>query len=219
MAMIFCPQCGKQISDKAAACPQCGTKPPQISVEQTPVQQVSVQQQVTKKSNKTAIVIGAIASVIIIALVIVIVMLSTPPQNDSGFIGTVSSNASNNNYVPPVESNNNNTSSEKRLYNVNIEVECRENIAANKYDFDILVDGKNFATMAHGAKETFAFLLEEGSHSIEFRIASKDIFGKDIYKKEDKNSYQIKTFNVSKNMNLSYYVKFTAFNNISVEVK
>lgn len=27
MAMVACDECGKQISDKAAACPQCGAKP------------------------------------------------------------------------------------------------------------------------------------------------------------------------------------------------
>lgn len=54
MALIDCPECSRQISDKAAACPHCGcpakaaqpepVKPPSDPPAQAPVQQNAAQQ-------------------------------------------------------------------------------------------------------------------------------------------------------------------------------
>ena len=220
MAMIFCSHCGKQISDKAVACPKCGAKP-QLPAQytpvqqQTPVQQAPVEHQAVK-SRKAPLIAGVLVSALVIAI-IVIVLIAVTSQNKTGYIGEVSSNSSIGNYVPPTENNGNTPT--KAIYDINLAVECKKNAVMNKYDVDILVDGKKFATLSHGTSKTYAFRLEEGSHSIEFRIASTDIFGDDIYDPNDKGTYQKKTFYVTENMSYSFYVKLVTGNDIEVEIK
>lgn len=240
MALIYCSACGKQISDKAASCPHCGAvHTPLNTAVNAPVQPQIPVQQVAKSSNKVIITVGAILSVLIIALIVVVILMnnggsSAQSGGDNDSIPAVTVTTPNNNYVPPAETTTNNapaatdgnvppsesvTAPAVAVYTVNLEIDCRENNFMNKYDVDILIDGKNLATLAHGASEVYALRLEEGSHSIEFRIASQDIFGDDIYDKKDTGTYQIKTFNVSKDTVLSYYVKLVTGNDIEVEIQ
>lgn len=74
MALIKCPECGKEISDKSITCPQCGY-PLNESREQKEVQDSP------KKSSfprKRAIVFGAIALLVIIAVVVVYLTIIKP---------------------------------------------------------------------------------------------------------------------------------------------
>ena len=65
MALINCPQCGKQVSDKAPKCPHCGLD---MTVPNTPPkEETSIQEENPKKPRKVwpvvAIVVGCIALV------------------------------------------------------------------------------------------------------------------------------------------------------------
>ena len=66
MAMIYCSQCGKQISDLAPVCPQCGA-PQQVAPQyQQPIQPIYVVQPVKPKIpgrgfSITSLVLGIIA--------------------------------------------------------------------------------------------------------------------------------------------------------------
>lgn len=50
MALIYCPHCGKQISDKATTCPHCNTA---LQTDQSPVQPQAMQQPYTQNTNAT----------------------------------------------------------------------------------------------------------------------------------------------------------------------
>lgn len=68
MALIKCPECGKEISDKAKACPECGYELKQ-NVEAT-------KQESFFKKNKIAVLV--IGIVIIIAIVAGVCIKSIP---------------------------------------------------------------------------------------------------------------------------------------------
>ncbi|MDR0916822.1 MAG: TM2 domain-containing protein [Oscillospiraceae bacterium] len=50
MAMIQCPECGKEVSDQAASCPNCGT---QIKVQQQPQINVNITNANTNTNTNT----------------------------------------------------------------------------------------------------------------------------------------------------------------------
>lgn len=72
MALIKCPECGKEISDKASSCPNCGCP---IEIQKTEVVNNISEQQITrqssKKLNKKIIPIVVILAVVAIICVII----------------------------------------------------------------------------------------------------------------------------------------------------
>ena len=232
MALINCSVCGKQISDKAVSCPHCGAAhTPLNTTDNAFVKSEPLVHQATKSFNMVVIMVGAIVSLLIVALIVVVLLMnngddSSQASSNNNSIGAVIVTTANNNYAPPVATNADNAPAEggitfpaTAVYNVNMSVACEENDLVNRYDVDILVDGKNLATLAHGTSEVYAFRLEEGSHSIEFRIAGLDILDDPLYNKNDAGSYKEMTFNLSGDTNLSYYVKLDWGNDIEVEMK
>ncbi len=83
MALITCPECGKEISDKVRTCPHCGypltndTQPEQSAPTPQQVEVVSVKVD-PKKSKK--IIIGVVTAVVLIA-VCALVMVMVNRQN------------------------------------------------------------------------------------------------------------------------------------------
>ena len=71
MALITCPECGKEISDKVKACPHCGyplTAEAEQSVPDSAPQQVEVVSVKVNPQKTKKIIIGAVAAVILIAV-------------------------------------------------------------------------------------------------------------------------------------------------------
>lgn len=79
MALITCPECGKEISDKVKACPHCGypivseedQSPPNGSPQQVELVSVKVGSAKTKK-----IIIGGIVAVVIIAVIAIATIMA-----------------------------------------------------------------------------------------------------------------------------------------------
>ena len=75
MALLKCPECGNQVSDKAASCPQCGhpVSEMQKSVSEAPVQQAKdkAEQTIEKKTKKGLKPITIIAGILILVLLII----------------------------------------------------------------------------------------------------------------------------------------------------
>lgn len=57
---------------------------------------------------------------------------------------------------------------EEPEYQVNIEVECTENLIFSKYDVDVYVDDSLEGTVDHGTTETYSSTLKRGTHKIKF---------------------------------------------------
>lgn len=80
MALINCPECGKEISDKAASCPNCGY--PISSTEKIiESQDNTTVSPPTTKSNKNVGIIIAIISIIVIAVILVFVVNNIKKKN------------------------------------------------------------------------------------------------------------------------------------------
>ena len=220
MAMIYCSACGKQISDKAAACPHCGAA--RVAADTvntpTPVQpQAPVQQAAVKNQNKSIIAVGIVISVLIIALIVVILVVFGGKSDQGNELQVAPVVTQSNSYTPATENNYVSTEAPvPQVFNVDLYVECERNSFMNKYDVAILVDGRNLVTLPHGASDAYRLQLEAGSHAIEFRIASNDITGNSIYQKSDKGSYKEKFINVSQDMSVYYYIKLDYGNDIEV---
>lgn len=214
MALIYCSKCGKQISDKAPACPHCGMS--RVPVNAGVQSNGSAQQAAAKSSNKTVIIVGAIVSVLIIALIVVLLIVfgggNSSSQNN---IPAVPISTEVNSYVPATE-HVTDEAPVNRVYNVDLHLACEKNKVLNKYDVAILVDGRNLVTLPHGGADSYRLQLEEGSHSIEFRIASNDINGNSIYNKAEKGTYKEMFINVSGDMSVSYNIKLDYGNTIKV---
>lgn len=237
MALIYCFNCGKQISDKAAACPHCGAARTPVNTVGTaaPAQpQMPVQQAPAKKGNGAQIAL--IVTVIVLALALVGVVLFFVLGGNNTSQGNTNTGTSSDyvyelvppdnyappvEYVPPTESTAPSQSTapaapQTAMYDVELKVQCKQNIAANKYDIDILIDGRNLSTLPHGQSETHRLTLAEGSHTIEFRLASKDIWGEPLYDPQDEGSYQKVTLNVSGDMTAGYLVNIAWGNTVKV---
>ena len=93
MALIKCPECGKEISDKAKTCPNCGCPIKKITgteneiLEQTEVgkQQydIVVQKPRKKISKKSIIIIGTIISSIIIGVIVYLIVTADSRKYDN----------------------------------------------------------------------------------------------------------------------------------------
>lgn len=59
-------------------------------------------------------------------------------------------------------------------FNINVEIECIENIVFSKYDVDVYIDDELEGTIPHGDKETYAVVLTKGKHTISFISAEDD---------------------------------------------
>lgn len=88
MALIKCPECGREVSDKASKCPQCGF-PIRESMgangkeqEESPTEDFSVQQHdEPNKKKKPLIVIGVLAVILIGIVIVGALILSKRNEN------------------------------------------------------------------------------------------------------------------------------------------
>ena len=87
MALIKCPECGKEISDKASACPNCGCP---ISSSQSLSSVAGKDAAINKaeKKKKTGIVIGLAAALVLfgIALGVYFAFLSPAAKTEKAYV-------------------------------------------------------------------------------------------------------------------------------------
>ena len=70
MALINCPECGKQISDQAGACPNCGCPIGESDLKAT--------KKVNPKRKKAIILISCSVAVLLVAIAVVYILLIKP---------------------------------------------------------------------------------------------------------------------------------------------
>lgn len=220
MAMISCPKCGNQISDKAPTCPNCGASfvptanYTNAAGNNAPTQQIQqntmpAQQSAVKSGSKAPVVIGIVAAIAVLAALFFIFF--KPGENKGGNPGAVNNGGSvpSSVYTPPKESN-------PQQYSLKLVAECKKNSVMNQYDVDILFDDKYLDTLPHGAAKEYSLTCTKGSHTIEFRLNAKSITGENLYNVNDPGSYQIKTVNVSQNGTIGYHIEIDFGNTLKV---
>lgn len=78
MALITCPECGKEISDKVKACPHCGyplAKEPQPEQPESSPQQVEVVSVKVDPKKSKKIITGVIVAIVLVAMCVVAVIM------------------------------------------------------------------------------------------------------------------------------------------------
>ena len=206
MALIKCPGCGNQMSDKAPACPHCGMSGQTTGMNYTAPSVTAAK----KKTNKTpAIIAAGIAAAAVIGVLLFLLLSgkNTPRQEP------VLPSESDTTLITSGEVINN----PKARFTVTMTLDCEYNKHINQYPVDIIIDGAAFVTLPHGETKSYKLELEGGSHTIEFRINGKHtISGKDIYDKNDTGTFAVKTINVTENMKIGYNISLTMFDSIKV---
>lgn len=224
MALINCSKCGNQISDKAPSCPHCGEvfapQSSQPNVNGSAIQpnqpaNQNVQMQAAAKpmlNGKIAAIIIAVLVVIIAIAVVTIVSLSSNNQTSPNVNAPTYQNQGNAQQNQGNAPNNQGNAPVTNTYSVKISVKCIENMAMNKYDVDVIIDGETIATLPHGKSDAYTVNLKEGSHNIEFSVNAKSFLGNDIDTENAKS-----TFYVDKDKSVSYTVKCVLGNNIEIQ--
>lgn len=184
MALIYCRNCGNQISDKAAACPKCGT------VTEQNIQEVKA----AKSGSKKPVIIG---SVIAVAACVAAVLVVAFTRNDGSNVKTVGkdvSYAANDNLVQKDESKSTAQKSggitndptglktsddlntpdqpvvtEPVRYNIDFTVKVEHNTLMATYPVDFCVDGETIGTIGDGEAHTYTYRLDWGVHKITFK--------------------------------------------------
>lgn len=175
MAMIFCYNCGKQISDKAPVCPHCNAVQEVQGAELQEVKQpmpAEPQFQTTtvmnttakKKQNPMMMVVIVLLILLVAAGVVIVGMMADKSDGGTSSVGQAT-NSWDYQYSEPVAEAN----SEPESYSVTFYVEVDENLFFSKYDVDVLLDGKSLETIGHGQGKQFEpRMLQKGTHKLTF---------------------------------------------------
>lgn len=163
MALISCPGCGNQVSDKAPVCPHCGIA---IAAPPTPnygaPMPVYIQPPRKSSVNKPAVIVAIAAVIAVIGVVLFFLLTGSGGGGDSG--GAQITTTANNPFssTEPEE--------EIKTYAVYMSVKCEKSSVLfwNQYDVDIVVDGVTVYTLAHGKSWTDTLYLTEGIHTVTF---------------------------------------------------
>ena len=169
MALIVCPVCGKQMSDKAAACPHCGSSTSGTAAPQQTASAPVYSAPAKSSPNKIGLIVGIVAAVA--AVILVIVFASSSGSGSSGSGSSMSPSGGSNSSMQSHSGGSAGTTTSSqpvKVYDVVLTVDCEDNLAFSRYDVDIILDGKTLDTLAHGHAEKFTGTLEAGTHKIVF---------------------------------------------------
>ena len=88
MALIYCRRCGKQISDKALSCPNCGAA---VSVAQQS-EPIIYGSQIQKPKKHTGVIVGVIVVLLVVACIITAILIPAKVASNEHTANTYSSN-------------------------------------------------------------------------------------------------------------------------------
>ena len=217
--MIFCPKCGKQISDKAPVCPHCKSPNPFMQNQQ-PQMQPRFQQAPTVQ-NQPASKHSKLVPVLLILILVIGIATATPylirknKSSDSSTAETqtfTNDNPINNAIVPkedatkftfaetetnaPVKPTEASAESEKCKVKLQFTSEDQTN-PTRTYDTNVYFDGKIICTLEDGEVKNNipAFYVERGIHTIRFEKNGESTHYKEI------------TVPIDDDCTLSYHIK------------
>ena len=165
MALKYCRYCGKQVSDKAAACPHCGSP-----VASGAAPQSAEPAAVKHSGNKTPLII-AIAAVLIAAIVGAVIIITRNSDNSSK-VGKSDDPANSLLVLDPgngkdgSDGENNNA---PKKFNVELKVELEHNEEFSTYPVDVYVDDTMLVTLLDSDVYDQVLSLEQGVHTIAFK--------------------------------------------------
>lgn len=192
MALIKCPECGKRVSDKAAACPHCGIALEPAAQQTENSAPDTVNSAKSKPFNPLVIAIAGVLAAVAVGVIIAIVIANSGNPGES---------------TKPPGDMFTNSSKTPEVYEVYMMVSCARNLVLNKHDVDILLDNKKLDTLPHGDSKDYTLSLSEGSHKLLFRL------------NDYPTSYAEFSLNVSEDMTVGFDIKCDFFDKIEVTRK
>ena len=186
MAMIFCPRCGKQISDKAPVCPHCNSQNPMFHGQQ-PQAPVSQPSPAPNKSKLPVIIVILLVIAIGAAVATPIYLKKNKSDNSSTNETQVFTNQNpvNESIVPKedttkfsfaeTEANSSAKSTEASAESEKCKVKLQftsedQTNPTRTYDTNVYFDGEIICTLEDGEVKNNipVFYVERGIHTIRF---------------------------------------------------
>lgn len=218
MSMIFCPKCGKQISDKAPVCPHCKSPNPFMQNQQ-PQMQPKFQQAPTVQ-NQPASKHSKLVPVLLILILVIGIATATPylirknKSSDSSTAETktfTNDNPINNAIVPDDDQNNisftepptqrqqkeTQAATQSDMCKVKLQFISKDQwkISGRDYDTNIYFDNEPLCTVGDGKTQTIPeFYVKKGIHTLKFEKSGEPQHFKEI------------TVPISKDCSLSYFI-------------
>lgn len=186
MALIFCTNCGKQISDRAPVCPYCGfayqrnASPNMQSPVQQQVPVMVPQKEKPKGKGKIAVIVVIIVIVVVgvIAGICVPTILGNKPDgSDQQSSQTSSQSAAAAPSTTAAETTATTTTAttvshvEQETYTVNFSIITKEGMVSD-YDVRFYIDGECIDTISCNQVRQYAISLKRGTHVIKFARSS-----------------------------------------------
>ncbi len=163
MALIKCPECGKEISDKAASCPSCGCPV-------TPVEDVA-QQESPQTPAKTKRGGGLVALFVTLGAILLFAICSGSGSKDSKGINNSENNAKS--YAMIIVKDNLKSPSTAKFCNTASEMTAK-NIGGYKWRVTGWVDAQNsFGATVRSDFVVELELVKEGAKSISVQIKGR----------------------------------------------
>ena len=196
MAMIFCSKCGKQISDKAAACPHCGA--PNVAYAQSapqPVQQPAraPQNAPAPQRSKTVPFLVLIILLLVVGISVTSITLMKQNKSDSSSSSSkqiITNTNPINDVIAPRDDNtlsfesttNAQAATQEEFYAVTFKFTSEKNVLPKtKFDTDVIFDGQVLCTLTNNStKEVPTFYTKRGIHTLRFQKNGDESFYKDV---------------------------------------
>ena len=219
MSIVFCPKCGKQISDKAPVCPHCKSPNPFMQNQQPQMQPQfqqapTVQDQPASKHSK-------LVPVLLILILVIGIATATPylirknKSSDSSTAETktfTNDNPINNAIVPDDDQNKisftepptqrqqreTQAATQSDMFKVKLQFTSKDQwkISGRDYDTNIYFDNEPLCTLGDGKTQTIPeFYVKKGIHTLRFE------------KSGDPQHFKEITVPISKDCSLSYFIK------------
>ena len=198
MALIFCRNCGNQISDKAPSCPHCGAVVSVVQQSEPIIYGSPIQK--PKKHGK--VIVGVIVALIAVASIIAAILIPVKLEADEHKKGTVTEYRASS--VGTLYDGGYNDT-----YTVHLTVSLKNaftkkvnDLFADEQEYSevsILVDGEEIGTMSIGDQRTFDCNLALGNHNLEVvaktetRVRYSDTI--DVTGNNDSFTYKLKCTN------------------------
>lgn len=175
MALIYCKNCGNQISDKAPSCPHCGALPDMAQRQTTSVIYGSQTQKPKRHTGVIVLVVLIVLASFIAAVLIPVKLAADEHKNGTvteyraSSVGTEYNSSYNNTYTVYLTVN-----LEKGKIKGGADFLGEEFVDKQGYSEVIIkVDGEDVGTMSIGDQNTFDCNLSLGEHKLEVVAKTK----------------------------------------------
>ncbi len=207
MAIIYCSNCGKRVSDKAAVCPHCHAVFTDFAGQGAPTPASPDGNSEVNRKTVTIVAIIAVAAVLMCILAVILI----PRLAGSGTAGETSAAGSQTQSTPfdsiPEEEPEESAAVENTSI-VTLHFSFDQNLFFNQYDVTFYIDDILIDTIPYGKDYSCSYRIDNGTHTLTFHESGKKRVSGETTFKIDQDSdfyYEIHCGELSVKVNRSDY--------------